>query len=46
MEMSGICSICGRPGAMFSCMLCGRLVCRNCYDPINMVCVSCKVGKR
>jgi len=45
MDLMGLCSICGRPGAMFTCVLCGRLVCSNCYDKSHGICCSCKMGK-
>ncbi|MGF3584366.1 MAG: orotate phosphoribosyltransferase [Thermoplasmatota archaeon] len=41
----GLCSICGKPDAMFTCSLCGRLVCRNCFDMHNSVCCFCASGK-
>jgi len=46
MDLMGLCSICGKPGAMFTCSLCGRLVCSNCFDSYNSVCSNCKVGKQ
>ena len=46
MDLMGLCSICGKPGAMFTCSLCGRLVCSNCFDSQHRVCCSCKAGKR
>lgn len=46
MELAGLCSICGKPGAMYTCSLCGRLVCRNCYDASRGICHICKQGKR
>ena len=46
MDLMGLCSICGKPGAMFTCSLCGRLVCSNCFDKSHSVCCSCKIGKR
>jgi hypothetical protein len=45
MDLMGLCSICGRPGAMYTCSLCGRLVCTSCYDHINRVCNNCKTGE-
>jgi len=44
MEMMGLCSICGKPGAMNTCMLCGRIVCSNCFDHTDKVCKKCKIG--
>ena len=43
MEMSGLCNICGKPGAMFTCMLCGKLVCKNCYENRHNICINCKI---
>jgi len=45
MEMMGLCSICGKPGAMHTCKLCGRIVCKNCFDNFNNICKQCKTGK-
>ncbi|RLJ01916.1 MAG: orotate phosphoribosyltransferase [Candidatus Aenigmatarchaeota archaeon] len=41
MEREGICSICGKPGVMHSCKLCGRLVCSECYDFKRGLCKIC-----
>ncbi|MEM3555424.1 MAG: orotate phosphoribosyltransferase [Candidatus Micrarchaeia archaeon] len=43
--MKGICSICGRETASFTCSLCGALVGVNCYDPVGKVCIRCKAGR-
>jgi len=45
MDIMGLCSICGKPGAMYTCSLCGRVVCNNCFDIKNGVCSICKMGK-
>ncbi|MGF3555325.1 MAG: orotate phosphoribosyltransferase [Thermoplasmatota archaeon] len=45
MDLMGLCSICGRPGAMFTCILCGRLVCSTCFDNKHGICSNCKIGK-
>ena len=45
MDLMGLCSICGKPNAMFTCSLCGRLVCGNCFDHQNHACNACKIGK-
>jgi len=45
MDIMGLCSICGKPGDMCTCRLCGRNVCRNCFDIQNGICCNCKVGK-
>jgi hypothetical protein len=46
MDLIGLCNICGKPGPMFTCNLCGRLVCGSCFDITHGICTSCKVGKR
>lgn len=46
MDLMGLCSICGKPGAMSTCRLCGRLVCSSCFDPQHGICNSCKMGKQ
>ncbi|HJH29984.1 MAG TPA: orotate phosphoribosyltransferase [Methanosarcinaceae archaeon] len=45
MEMMGNCTICGGTGKLFTCMLCGRLVCRNCMDPSTGACIQCARGR-
>ncbi len=45
MDLIGLCSICGKPGAMNTCSLCGRLVCNTCFDHSHGVCTACKTGK-
>jgi len=46
MDIVGLCSVCGKPGAMHSCILCGRIVCINCYDSTNRVCTHCNTGTK
>lgn len=46
MDLMGLCNICGKPGAMFTCHICGRLVCSNCIDTAHSICNNCKMGKR
>ena len=46
MDLIGLCSICGKPGAMNTCILCGRIVCNNCFDQSHKVCYNCKTGKQ
>ncbi len=46
MDLMGLCSICGKPDAMHTCSLCGRLVCNSCFDNIHGICNSCKMGKQ
>ncbi|MCJ2513547.1 MAG: orotate phosphoribosyltransferase [Candidatus Thermoplasmatota archaeon] len=43
MGISGLCTICGKPSVIFSCMLCGKLVCRNCFDEKHNICVKCSI---
>jgi len=45
MDLVGICHNCGKQGAMYTCHLCGRLVCSNCFDISHGICISCKSGK-
>lgn len=45
-DLMGLCSICGKPGAMFTCHLCGRIVCSGCYDNAHGICCNCKSGKQ
>jgi len=45
-DLLGLCSICGKPNAMSTCHLCGKLVCNSCFDSEHGVCSSCKIGKR
>ena len=45
-DLMGLCSICGKPGTMFNCHLCGRIVCGSCYDNAFGICCSCKVRKQ
>ncbi|TRZ90822.1 MAG: orotate phosphoribosyltransferase [Methanosarcinales archaeon] len=44
MEVAGICSICGRPGNLETCMLCGRPVCQRCITAEG-VCTICTHGR-
>ncbi|UCH88547.1 MAG: hypothetical protein JSV49_09850 [Thermoplasmata archaeon] len=36
----GTCYICSSP-AMFTCVVCGRTVCIQCYDKPSRLCTSC-----
>lgn len=45
-DLMGLCSICGKPGAMHSCHLCGRLVCDRCYVFKKGVCIECGFESR
>ncbi|TKY91743.1 MAG: orotate phosphoribosyltransferase [Candidatus Methanomarinus sp.] len=44
MEFKGICTICQTSGTMYTCALCGRLVCGNCFDIARGVCIRCSRG--
>lgn len=46
MDLTGLCSICGKPGIMNSCNLCGRIVCNECFNSVYGICVNCKIGKK
>jgi hypothetical protein len=41
MELSGLCSICGKSGANNTCILCGKLVCKNCLIDNKNICRNC-----
>ncbi|MCK4730595.1 MAG: orotate phosphoribosyltransferase [Candidatus Aenigmarchaeota archaeon] len=41
MIKEGLCQICGKPGIMNSCNLCGRLVCSECYNAEKGLCKIC-----
>ncbi|HDH45252.1 MAG TPA: orotate phosphoribosyltransferase [Thermococcus sp.] len=45
MELIGLCSICGRAGARYTCRLCGRIVCEKCFDFQNGICINCRSSK-
>ncbi|MBM4241371.1 MAG: orotate phosphoribosyltransferase [Euryarchaeota archaeon] len=42
MEVRGLCNICGKAGKMHTCILCGNIVCKDCYDFSLGVCKLCK----
>ncbi|MEE9151649.1 MAG: orotate phosphoribosyltransferase [Thermoplasmata archaeon] len=44
MKSVGLCHICGKP-AMLTCPLCGRVVCRSCFDAVHGTCPDCKERK-
>lgn len=46
MDLMGLCNVCGKPGAMHTCSLCGRNVCNSCFDHMHRVCCACKSGKK
>ena len=45
-DIVGLCNICGRPGAMHTCHLCGRIVCNSCYNLHHGVCIECGFQRR
>ncbi|MGB7968317.1 MAG: orotate phosphoribosyltransferase [Methanobacterium sp.] len=45
MELNGICTSCGSPGKMYTCNLCGNIVCGNCYNLYKGICQSCEKVK-
>jgi hypothetical protein len=42
----GVCAVCSEELASFTCSLCGAFVGISCYDPVNGVCIKCKMGRR
>ena len=44
-DLLGLCNICGKPGAMFTCHMCGKLVCPSCFDKEHGICKQCFIGK-
>nr|WP_319374537.1 orotate phosphoribosyltransferase [uncultured Methanobacterium sp.] len=44
LEVRGICTICGQPGKMYTCSLCGSLVCVKCFQWKQGVCQRCQRG--
>jgi|GEM_PF-708286 RecJ-like exonuclease len=42
LEITGICNVCGRSGKMYTCSMCGTIVCADCYDHELGLCRSCK----
>jgi len=45
MDLTGLCDICGRPGKLFTCMLCGKRVCIACFALNRGLCKNCLSGK-
>ena len=45
MDVMGLCSICGKPSEMYTCTLCGKNVCGNCFDRLHGICNNCKSGR-
>jgi len=46
MELMGVCNICGTAAKLYSCMLCGRMVCSEHFDARKGVCVVCLRGRK
>ena len=44
MELKGLCNICGKAGLLYSCSLCGRMVCNDCIT-LQGACKSCIRGR-
>jgi len=44
MHLYGVCGICGQGAKLFTCTLCGRSVCANCYKA--GACKACLAGKK
>ncbi|MBI4362847.1 MAG: hypothetical protein HY558_06695 [Euryarchaeota archaeon] len=45
MEELGLCALCGTPGKMYTCRLCGQNVCIYCTN-FRYVCHRCAQGRR
>ncbi|MFH1788084.1 MAG: orotate phosphoribosyltransferase [Candidatus Altiarchaeota archaeon] len=45
MEGVAPCSICEKPGVLYTCSLCGRRVCGNCVS-VRGVCRDCLTGRK
>ncbi|MEM2925391.1 MAG: hypothetical protein QXJ68_06840 [Methanocellales archaeon] len=49
-EVAGICSFCRNVGSLYTCSLCGAIVCKICYVPQRRICKRCArefgVGER
>ena len=45
MTGTGLCSVCGTASQLYSCSLCGRLVCGNCLT-VKGVCRDCLSGRK
>jgi hypothetical protein len=41
MSVTGLCEICQRPDAKYTCDRCGRLVCERHFDEGHGICVEC-----
>ena len=45
MKLKGVCVYCTAP-AMYTCNLCGALVCEKHYDPQSGACIMCRQGRK
>jgi len=43
MDVAGLCEVCGKNGFGFSCTLCGKRVCSDCFT-VRGVCRRCAGG--
>lgn len=41
MELMGLCVMCGKPGKMHTCFMCGRNFCREHFDVAHGICIEC-----
>jgi len=46
MQIIKKCGVCGINIGKYVCIMCGKLVCENCYDKKKGLCISCAQGKR
>ena len=37
-----LCEICGEKPGFYKCRLCGRIVCKECYDTEKKMCIICR----
>lgn len=40
MEVAGLCALCGAPGVLRTCALCGRTVCATHFDHASGACTN------
>ncbi|HII00225.1 TPA: hypothetical protein HA351_00760 [Methanosarcinaceae archaeon] len=45
MEVMGLCAICGKSAKLYTCPICGKLVCGECMDHRKGMCVRCARGR-
>lgn len=46
MKVTGLCAVCGRPGILHTCSICGTTVCERHIDHGSGVCVRCRSGRQ